>query len=33
MLLKNRTPEEIADFCSYDLAEVEAVEKELLTLA
>lgn len=33
MLLKNRTPEEIADLCGYDLAEIEAVEQELYTLA
>ena len=33
MLSKGKTPEEIADLCGYDLAEVEAVEKEMLTLA
>ncbi len=33
MLSKNKTPEEIADLCGYDLAEVEVVEKEMLTLA
>ena len=33
MLSKDKTPEEIADLCGYDLAEVEAVEKEMLTLA
>lgn len=33
MLSKDRTPEEIADLCGYDLAEIEAVEKEMFTPA
>lgn len=32
MLSKNKTPEEIADLCGYDIAEVEAVEKEICEL-
>ena len=29
MLRKNKTPEEIADFCDYDLKEVEAVKEKI----
>lgn len=33
MLAKHKTPQEIADLCDYDIKEIEAVEKEMCTLA
>lgn len=32
MLSKNKTPEEIADLCGYEMAEIEEVEKEMCVL-
>ena len=29
MLLKHKTPEEIADFCGYDLQEIKAVQEKI----
>ena len=30
MLLNHKTPEEIADFCGYDLQEIRAVQEQML---
>ena len=30
MLMNHKTPEEIADFCGYDLQEIKAVQEQLL---
>lgn len=30
MLLNHKTPEEIADFCGYDLQEIRAVQEKIL---
>ena len=30
MLLNHKTPEEIADFCGYDLQEIKAVQEKML---